>query len=497
MRYRGACLVGGLLLVALGLPAAGEEKPVPEEAVFDLREVSVFDAAGPQSVTLTRGQYAECVNEPDKAVKAYPKLKSKKPLYGKVKFGWYPGKNEGIEIHFALDESGEPAPDKTEANPREEVKKKEPASSSDKPSEAKPSSYDRLYLDLNRDLDLTNDVPLRPMKEPPWQSLPRWTVRERQAFEFVAVDFDYGPGLGIRPFRIFPWLTVSEDSKYVTMHFVAVAAREGRIEIGKRKYDVLLAQPYIISGRFDRSPTVLNLTPVGHKELVSSSGFDSEMLSTMRRFGGVLYTFATTPTGDKLIVKPYRGDYGVLEIGPGGRDIKGMSLVGSLRSEATAIEVGSHISLLKTKRVRVPVGDYVPSHLSIEYGSLRIAISDNYHSDGHSRDRERVPTYGLKIRKDKPFVLDFSNKPAVLFASPAKGQTVKLGDEVRVAAVLVDPVLDVMIRRLDDTKQTEKQTYKRPDGKDVSFERPKSLDPVVAVTDSTGKTIAEGKMPFG
>jgi hypothetical protein len=494
MRYRGACLIGGLLVVALGLPAAGEEKPGPKEAVFDLREVSIFDAVKTQSVMLPRGQYAACANEPDKVVKAYPDLKSKKPFYGKVKFDSYQGKKDGIELHFVLDESGESAPDKSEAKPREAEKKSAPSPGE---KDSRRSSYDRLYLDLNRDLDLTNDAPLRPMKEPPWWSLPPWKTDEKQVFDYVAVHFDYGPGLGSRPFRILPWLTVSENGKYVAMHFAAAVARQGQIEIGKRKYDVLLGQPYVITGRFDRLSTVLNFTPVGHEERMVSRGIASEMLSTMRRFGDQLYTFTTTPTGDKLIVKPYRGDFGVLEIGPGGRDIKDMSLVGSLRSEATAIEVGSHVSLLKTKRVRVPVGDYLPASLSIEYGSLRISISDNYHSDGHPRDWERPRTYGLSVRKDKPFVLDFSNKPAVLFASPAKGQTVKLGDEVRVAAVLVDPVLDMMIRHLDDTKRSEKQTLKRADGKDVSFERPKSLDPIVTVTDPKGKTIAEGKMPFG
>ena len=213
-------------------------------------------------------------------------------------------------------------------------------------------------------------------------------------------------------------------------------------------------------------------------------GFDEDELSTMRRVDGQLYPLSTTPTGDKLFVKPYRGDYGVLEIGPGGRDIKEMSMQGSLRSETAAVGVGRQFARpaagqtkQKTSKASVPVGDYLPSYMSLEFGRLQIAISDNYHADGQPRATDRTRTYGFKIRKDKPFVLDFSNKPSVLFASPARGQTVKPGEEVSVKAVLVDPVLDVMIRRLNDTKRKQKETYKYPNGREQSYERPLSLDP--------------------
>ena len=63
-----------------------------------------------------------------------------------------------------------------------------------------------------------------------------------------------------------------------------------------------------------------------------------------------------------------------------------------------------------------------------------------------------------------------------MFASPAKNQTFKPGDEIAVNGVLVDPKLNIMIRRLNAAK---------------------SLDPKVTITDSSGKQIAEGPMPFG
>jgi hypothetical protein len=97
--------------------------------------------------------------------------------------------------------------------------------------------------------------------------------------------------------------------------------------------------------------------------------------------------------------------------------------------------------------------------------------------------------YGLTIRKDQPYVLDFSNKPGVLFASPPRDKTFKPGDEVEVKAVLVDPKLDFMIRGLEDT------TRPKADGQTRGSKL--SLDPKVLITRANGEKVAEGVMPFG
>ena len=85
--------------------------------------------------------------------------------------------------------------------------------------------------------------------------------------------------------------------------------------------------------------------------------------------------------------------------------------------------------------------------------------------------------FPIQIRKDKPFVLDLANKPEIYFARPEKDAVYKSGEEVRVIAILIDPVLDIMIRGLNENN--------------------KSLDPMVTIADSNGKTVAEGPMPFG
>jgi hypothetical protein len=132
------------------------------------------------------------------------------------------------------------------------------------------------------------------------------------------------------------------------------------------------------------------------------------------------------------------------------------------------------------------VGDYLPNYITVQLGRLHIGISHNYHSDGKPRDRGgRAHVYGLTVRRDKPCGLDFSNKPDVMFASPARDQRFKPGDTVEVKAVLVDPKLDFMIRHLDDTTKAE------------SDPRSRSLDPKVLITRANGEKVAEGVMPFG
>jgi hypothetical protein len=135
---------------------------------------------------------------------------------------------------------------------------------------------------------------------------------------------------------------------------------------------------------------------------------------------------------------------------------------------------------------------------SIDYGHLRLSISQNYHADGEPRGAKPDDwVYGIKIRKDQPFVWDFSTPPEVMFASPAKDQTCKPGDEISVQAVLIDPKLTVMIRGLTDVDRKEKKTLNLGEGRTTTIEEQASLDPVVTITDSSGKQVAEGPMPFG
>jgi len=503
MMTRRFCAFCGLALLApsLGLPAAAgaEEKPGTKDAVFEMREVSVFDNA---KQLLNHGQYAACSSQPDEMVKAYPKLKSKHPIYGKLQFDRSLSNIEGTAIHFVLDESGETPTSEEEAD-RNDATDKTPEKA--RSFDANLVRYDRLYFDANRDLDLTNDPVLKPMKHSPWKSIPGYGFRGRMAFELASIDVNYGPGIGVRPFRIFPWFVISEGAAFPTMQFAATVAHKGTVKIGKDEYDALLVQEHVLTGRFDRPTTSIHLTPKNGPTRRESFGFEADLLMSMRRSGDQFYTISATPLGDKVAVNPYRGAFGVFKIGPGDRKLKEFGFQGSFRSETTAIGMGPDraspgTAVKKMSECKLPVGDYVPSYLTVEYGGLQIAVSDNYHSEGRPRDMKRGRSYKIQIREDKPFVLDFSNKPAVLFASPATDKPGKPGDEVKVAAVLIDPVLDIMIRRLTDTSRKKKETIRYGEGKDAqktTYDRPLSLDPLVTIANSSGKNVAEGVMPFG
>jgi hypothetical protein len=164
------------------------------------------------------------------------------------------------------------------------------------------------------------------------------------------------------------------------------------------------------------------------------------------------------------------------------------SVKGSLEAKHWAVAAGGDVkdgSPVEAASCQIPVGDYLPEFLTVQLGHLRIQLSQNYHSEGKRQSREGRPNiYGITVRKDRPFALDFSNQPEVMFTSPTQSQRLKPGDELMVMAVLTDPKLDIMIRRLEDT------SHQQNGGNG-------SLDPQVIITRANGEKVAEGVMPFG
>ena len=73
------------------------------------------------------------------------------------------------------------------------------------------AGYDRLYFDLNRDLDLANDTPRRPQKDPPPGARLSWSwIKQQVCFETVNVSFDAGDSGAVMR-TIMPRLALSED----------------------------------------------------------------------------------------------------------------------------------------------------------------------------------------------------------------------------------------------------------------------------------------------
>ena len=252
----------------------------------------------------------------------------------------------------------------------------------------------------------------------------------------------------------------------------------------------------VILGRLDAPGTALLLSrKAGAQDAMNWWGGDR--LMAMHKIGSSYFSCSASQTGDELRVRRYEGDLGTFQIGAGSRTLKPVGVQGSLQSRDRAVAVGpvdAHGSPESAPSCALPAGEYLPAYLRIQLGHLNIAVSQNYHSDGKPRDRAGRPlVYGIQLRKERPFVLDFSEKPEVMFASPAKDLRVKLGSDVEIKAVLVDPKLDIMIRGLNDTSR--RQSLK--EGVPAQFQRDLSLDPKVIVSRANGEKVAEGVMPFG
>jgi hypothetical protein len=449
---------------AAGGASAADTQPM----VLSLSQVRAFGLIKDAS-DFGIGQRGECNDKPDPSVTAYPAMRSAKPIYGTVWVAGDPERtNSGRCLRFAIDESGSTG-----------------------------KGYDLLILDLDQDLNLTNDRSLKRLQENPQGLLKYTSTKEDICFETVGIFLPFGDQ-GERPLDVLPRLTITGEG-YRSFTLITTIAREGRMTLAGHRFDILLGHNYSLPGWFDRPDTALHLVPDGKPQM--SVWWGGKQLNATHKIGDTFYQFSATPLGDKLTVRPYTGPLGVLQVGAGGRSLAKVEMRGSIRSAETAVAVGGEMDGGWPKAAQscsVPVGDYLPSLMTVTYGRLQIEISDNYHSDGLPRDtRNRPKTYGMQVRQDRPYTLDFSHPPAVLFASPAANQRVKLGDELMVKAVMIDPALDVMIRGLTDTSRRQKRQYSAGSGGTRTDEEDLSLDPNVVITRANGEKVAQGTMPFG
>jgi len=464
-----------LSLISLWPLAASLPPPVAppeaEEIVVELTPVSAFDIS--VRGDFIGGQDGGCTTEPWAGVTRYPAFESSAPLYGAVRFPGLPTE-EGAEarVFCAIDES-----------------------------QGTGTGYDRLYLDLDRDLDLANGEPLELWKYPPAGAKRRWDDIVQQAcFDTFEVPCDYGEA-GILPVEVLPRLVIEdyEGTIYRSLDFIGTRAWVGEIEVGGNEFDLRLGHAHSAVRRFDDPFTKLLLTKKSEKR--SRIGWwGGDQVNALHEIDGTLFAFTPSPTGDELTARPYAGAFGELAIGAGGRELSSMTVYGSLRGEEHSVAVGEMASSGwpgAVERCRIPVGDYLPASLSIRFGDLSIHVSDNYHVDGGPRKGTDRRVYGIEIREDRPFTLDFHTEPTVLFASPERELRLKPGDTLEVAAVLVDPELDIMIRGLDDNSQQVEETVDYGDGETRTYTTALSLDPRVIVTRKNGEKLAEGDMPFG
>lgn len=466
---RAILMILGLSVFAMGCNA---KKTASDESItFEMREVSLLDAKEEDSFLYeTNGIAAVCRDKPNPTLKKHPEWKARNPLYGTLDV-------DGARYAFVVDGPASPGKDQ---------------------SQSLASMPNVMYFDANGDQDLTNDPPLSLMKEPP-----RLFSSKRihgKVFECVSLPVDFGTGIGKRTVSFMPVLVTAADG--TLLYFVPSVCRQGTLRFGKTEFLAVLSQSGHF-GRFDRPTTWLRLKPVkvGENESLANT---AQYLRALRRIEGELYDISTTPLGDKLIVKPYRGEFGLLQVTAAGRETAKPGVTGMLLLENDRLvplvegRAGPGGETLLPPEHKLPVGDYRIQYLNGRCGRLAFTLRQAYSPNSTPEERQHLwASYPIKIRQDKPFLLDFANKPEFEFADPPEGKHYKPGETVRVAAFLSDPNLGLMVSDLAET-EVGGNPVARPDKSNLGTALPrKSLDPTVEITDSSGKKVAEGKMPFG
>jgi hypothetical protein len=267
--------------------------------------------------------------------------------------------------------------------------------------------------------------------------------------------------------------------------------KQGQISLANRPFKVILADKPEREFYLYESETGFSPYWWGSWSLHSYHKIDDKFIE-----------FMLIEDGTKIAARPYKGPLGIIKADKGGRELEKVVFKGSVHQQG---QVAAPIGIIKehfTEAVaecQIPVGDYTSYIMHVTYDNLDICISNNYHTNAQGLSASKDIVYGMQVRQDKPYVLDFSNEPMVIFEQPPRNQTsFSRGDEIQFAAVLIDPKLDIMIRGLDDTSVKVDKEYKDGTGKVIQTVKVnKSLDPNVVIARADGEVIAEGIMPFG
>jgi hypothetical protein len=210
----------------------------------------------------------------------------------------------------------------------------------------------------------------------------------------------------------------------------------------------------------------------------------SHNLYSYHKFDNTFYEFMLIENGTKIAARPYTGPLGIIKFSKGSRELEKVKFWGSLKKEG---DVDVPVGAIKENQpdlvteCAIPTGDYKLSKMYVTYDNMLIRTSDNStNTQGRSNHQDII--YGIYVRQDKPYVLDFSNEPKVIFNQQPMNQTaISRGNQIKFTTMLVDPKLDIKIRGIEDT----------------SSKVSKSLDPNIVIARADGEVLAEGVMPFG
>jgi hypothetical protein len=267
--------------------------------------------------------------------------------------------------------------------------------------------------------------------------------------------------------------------------------KQGQITLANRSYKILLGE------KPEREFYIYDI-----ESGIGPYWWGSWSLHSYHKLNDVFYEFMLIEDGTKLAARSYKGPLGTIMVGKGGRELEKVEFNGSVYQKEN---IAAPIGIIKERwpdpvtECRIPVGDYTSDIMRVSYDNLAIEISNNYHTNAQGQSGPKNIVYGMQVRQDKPYVLDFSNEPMVIFDQPRISQTTfSRRGEIKFAAVLIDPKLDIMIRGLDDTSIQVDKEYKDANGKVIHTAKvSKSLDPKIVIARADGEVLSEGVMPFG
>ena len=267
--------------------------------------------------------------------------------------------------------------------------------------------------------------------------------------------------------------------------------KQGQITLANRSYKILLGE------KPEREFYIYDI-----ESGIGPYWWGSWSLNSYHKIGDEFFEFKLIEDGNKIAARSYKGPLGTIKAGKGGRELEKVEFNGSLyQNKNVAVPIGKIKEPWPdpVTEYAIPVGNYTACIMSVTYDNLSIRISNNYHTNAQGKSAGKEIVYGMQVHEDKPYVLDFSNEPMVIFDQPSANQTTfSRGDQINFAAVLIDPKLDIMIRGLNDTSVKVDKEYKDANGKVIQTAKvSKSLDPNLVIARADGEVVAEGVMPFG
>jgi hypothetical protein len=333
------------------------------------------------------------------------------------------------------------------------------------------------------------------MKDPPDEVIPMkrpgstWSV-----FDPITIPVDYGGKIGERDRRVLLRVRKADDvrggpAKYTLM--LSGPCKTGKMEIGGVGAEVGLFQPYQMGREWDRSQTNVYVGRGDQREI--------ESIDWWRMIDGEIYRFSTDALGERLTLERYAGKRGALSVRSRDGSKKGWVIGGFFEtSDEQCVWVssaGGERDSADSPPLVLPEGDYRPYWMHVRVGDTLAAFDSAEVVEGEKVSiRRNAEKYGVRVRKRRPFELNMTRAPDVIFLAPSRDKTYKPGRNIDIQVALIDHSLGARISGVTDMSRTVEFTYTQADGAEKTVTRHPLIEPVFEVKNSNGDVVGSGTM---